>query len=255
MTTGTSKGAARLRRPSIVLLLVALVLAGFIALPASSGAQTPQKWHGSLDALGRGGSENGGQLDLFAPLYQNNDTLFFGNAIGGLDSDSSSGANFGAGIRHIFSSSYILGAYGYFDWLHSPNANTFYQVSGGVEAMTPDWDFRLNGYLPVSGSADLVNIAAINGTNGVLGDPTLAIQDNEIGLLRQSVGGSPGPGRFTDPGASPGRAGGRGGVSPAVRRCVRQRNRGPHLSGRLCLLGRWLSHLCRPTWPGRVPCL
>src|SRR5690242_1421880 len=101
MTTGTSKGAARLRRSPIIGLIYAVGLAGALLSPTNLSAQTLQKWHGSLDALGRGGSENGGQLDLFAPLYQNNDTLFFGNAIGGLDSDSSSGANFGAGIRHI----------------------------------------------------------------------------------------------------------------------------------------------------------
>src|SRR5258706_5643382 len=128
---------------------IVLVVIAAIALPGLAEAQTPQKWQGSLDALGRGGSENSGQLDLFQPLYQNSNTLLFGNAIGALDSDSSNGANFGAGIRHIVDGQFILGAYGYFDWLRSPNANTFYQVSGGLETMTTDWDFRVNGYLPV----------------------------------------------------------------------------------------------------------
>jgi hypothetical protein len=191
MTTGTSKGAARRRRFEIIKLFPLLVLAGVSLLPSKSHAQaTPNKWQGSFDALGRAGSENGGQVDLFAPLYQNNDTLLFGNAIGALDSDSSDGANFGGGIRHIVDGSYILGAYGYFDWLHSPNSNTFYQVSGGVEAMTADWDFRLNGYLPIAGSKDILNVPAVQGSDGMLGDPVVAIQDNEIGLLRQSVGGA-----------------------------------------------------------------
>jgi hypothetical protein len=178
--------ASAIDRYVIPVLIVFLI---GTSAPPSIHAQTLQKWHGSLDALGRGGGENGGQLDLFAPLYQNDNTLFFGNAIGALDSDSSDGANFGAGIRHIVDGSYILGAYGYFDWLHSPNANTFYRVSGGVEAMTADWDLRMNGYLPISGSADLVNISKVDGIDGMLGDPTLAIRDNEIGLLRQSIGG------------------------------------------------------------------
>jgi hypothetical protein len=191
MTTDTSKGAARQRGSSLTRLFPLLVMAGVSLLPAASHAQTaPNKWQGSFDALGRAGSENGGQLDLFAPLYQNSDTLLFGNAIGALDSDTSDGANFGGGIRHIVDGSYILGAYGYFDWLHSPNSNTFYQVSGGVEAMTADWDFRLNGYLPITGSKDVLNIPAVQGSDGMLGDPVVAIQDNEIGLLRQSVGGA-----------------------------------------------------------------
>ena len=192
MTTGTSKGAAR-RRRSVNRQTFSLIDIGgrFASANDSLSAQaTPNKWQGSFDALGRAGSENGGQLDLFAPLYQNNDTLLFGNAIGALDSDSSDGANFGGGIRHIVDGSYILGAYGYFDWLHSPNSNTFYQVSGGVEAMTADWDFRLNGYLPITGSKDVLNIPAVQGANGMLSDPVVAIQDNEIGLLRQSVGGA-----------------------------------------------------------------
>ncbi len=191
-TAGMSREMARLRRSSAIGLASILMLAGMVLLPSASGAQTAHKWQGSLDALGRAGSDDGGQLDLFAPLYQNNDTLLFGNAIGGLDSDSSSGANFGGGIRHIVDGSYILGAYGYFDWLHSPNANTFYQVSGGVEAMTADWDFRLNGYLPISNSADLVNIPKIDGVEGMLSDPVLAIQGNEIGLLREGTPGMPG---------------------------------------------------------------
>ena len=191
MSTDTSKGAARQRRFGLVRLFPLLILASISLLPTASHSQTaPKKWQGSFDALGRAGSENGGQLDLFAPLYQNNDTLFFGNAIGALDSDSSDGANFGGGIRHIVDGSYILGAYGYFDWLRSPNANTFYQVSGGVEAMTADWDFRLNGYLPITGSQDILNIPAVQGSDGMLSDPVVAIQDNEIGLLRQSVGGA-----------------------------------------------------------------
>ena len=191
-TIGSPTAAQRLRHSSIGGLTSILVLAGAALLSSPSHAQTAPKWQGSLDALGRAGSDDGGQLDQFAPLYQNNDTLVFGNAIGGLDSDSSSGANFGGGIRHIVGGSYILGAYGYFDWLHSPNANTFYQVSGGVEAMTANWDFRLNGYLPVSGSADLVNIPKVDGVEGMLGDPVIAIQGNEIGLLREGTPGMPG---------------------------------------------------------------
>jgi len=191
MTTGTSNGAARRRCSLVVRLLPVLMLASISLLPSASHAQsTPNKWQGSFDALGRAGSETGAQVDLFAPLYQNNDTLLFGNAIGALDSDSSDGANFGGGIRHIVDGSYILGAYGYFDWLHSANSNSFYQVSGGVEAMTADWDFRLNGYLPITGSKDILNIPAVQGSDGMLSDPVVAIQDNEIGLLRQSVGGA-----------------------------------------------------------------
>ena len=185
----TRVGAAG--RSLITLLVVLFASAGSVA---SSQAQTPQKWHGSLDALGRGGSDNQGMLDLFQPLYQNNNTLLFGNAIGGLDSDSSNAANFGLGLRHMVDGNYILGAYGYFDWLHSPNANTFYQMTAGVEAMTRDWDFRFNGYIPFGGSADLVNIPKIDGVAGTTGDgpPVVAVQGNEIGLLREGTLGMSG---------------------------------------------------------------
>jgi len=185
---GKVVGALRLTTAA----LVVFILSDVVSPPGQ--AQTPQKWHGSLDALGRGGSDNQGMLDLFQPLYQTNDTLLFGNAIGGLDSDSSNAANFGLGVRHMVDGNYILGAYGYFDWLHSPNSNTFYQATAGVEAMTRDWDFRVNGYIPFGGSADLVNIPKIDGVAGTTGDgpPVVAVQGNEIGLLREGTLGMPG---------------------------------------------------------------
>jgi Inverse autotransporter, beta-domain len=191
MTTKRSSGGLRLFHGRRHRRFSLLMVAATIALARPVQAQTPPKWQGSFDTLGRAGSDNGGQLDLFVPLFQNNDTLFFGNALGGLDSDSSNGANFGAGLRHIVDGRVIIGGYAYFDWLNSTNSNTFYQLTGGLEAMTTDWDFRVNGYLPLSDSADLVNIAKIDGVNGTTGDgpPVVAIQDNEIGLLREGTAG------------------------------------------------------------------
>jgi len=159
MTTGTSKGAARRRRFEIIRLFPLLVLAGVSLLPSKPHAQaTPNKWQGRVSTRWAVPAAKMADRSIcFAPLYQNNDTLLFGNAIGALDSDSSDGANFGGGIRHIVDGKlYPWAHYGYFDWLHSPNSNTFYQVSGGVEAMTADWDFRLNGYLPIAGSKDIL---------------------------------------------------------------------------------------------------
>jgi hypothetical protein len=108
------------------------------------------KWGASFDLEAKPGSARSvGTGDLFVPIAQNNRGLLFGDMRGRFDDKSSQEGNFGLGYRFLGSSGWNLGAYGYFDVLHSPHDNLFYQTTGGVEALSVDWDLRANGYLPV----------------------------------------------------------------------------------------------------------
>ncbi|MFO1057278.1 MAG: hypothetical protein U1E53_09960, partial [Dongiaceae bacterium] len=68
--------------------------------------------------------------------------------------------------------SWILGGYGYFDIQNSENDNLFYQATLGLEALSVDWDFRVNGYIPFNAGGQSVD----NG-NG-----HLEISGNTIGI-------------------------------------------------------------------------
>ena len=56
------------------------------------------------------------------------------------------------GYRRLLNSDWIVGGYGFFDYRHSENDNNFIQGTLGVEALSVDWDFRVNGYIPEGGT-------------------------------------------------------------------------------------------------------
>ena len=170
----------------------ASALALLMATPALA-----DKWDPSIDAIGRADSDGGGgALDLFVPLYQDDDTLLFANALGGLDSDSQIGTALGLGLRLQIDESVILGGYVYGDWLRSAYDNSFFQVTGGLEAMAEDWDLRVTGYLPVTGEQTASYRAPVDGVDGQgqpgVGDGSLAVQGNELGIVWAGQPGTPG---------------------------------------------------------------
>lgn len=108
-----------------------------------------KKWGPHIDLEGKAGTDrNLGEIDLFVPLWQNADTLTFANIRARMDDDDSHEGNFGIGIRHMLDNGWNIGGYGYFDRRHSPYGNNFNQVTLGAEALSIDWDFRANVYMP-----------------------------------------------------------------------------------------------------------
>ena len=108
------------------------------------------KWKGYLDFLGKPGTERSlGQPDLFLPLLQDKNDMTFFNLRGQLQFDDTDvhEYNIGLGHRHMFSE-WILGGYGYYDKRHTQLGNSYNQFTGGLELMSVDWAFRMNGYLP-----------------------------------------------------------------------------------------------------------
>ncbi len=117
---------------------------------AQSAASDQPKWGPHIDFEGKAGTErNLGEVDIFIPLAQDEETLFFTNLRTRLDDDDGIEGNFGFGLRHMLENGWNLGGYGYFDIRNSSHGNTFTQVALGVEALSMDWDVRANAYIPV----------------------------------------------------------------------------------------------------------
>lgn len=130
---------------------------------------TPAKWGSHLDLEGKAGTKrNLGEVDLFVPLFQNNDTLLFTNIRGRMDDRSSSEGNFGLGLRHMTSSGWNIGGIAYLDRRKTKFDNYFSQTTLSLEALSMDWDLRANGYIPHGTrvhEVDSFNTAELSGTS------------------------------------------------------------------------------------------
>lgn len=133
---------------------------------------SPPKWDAHIDLEAKPGTKRSlGEGDLFLPLAQTPDTLLFGDLRMRFDDQDSREGNFGIGVRHMLSSGWNLGGYGYFDHRLSQYDHYFNQVTLGAEALGTDYDFRLNTYWPVGTTTrevDSLNAASISGTSVVV---------------------------------------------------------------------------------------
>lgn len=128
---------------SRVFLSAALVMSG----PVSAVAAEGEKWTSYVDVEGKLGTDrNLGEVGLFVPLGQSQDSLLFGNLITRFDDQDSFEGNVGLGYREIVDGNYILGGYAFFDRRKSASDNYFNQVMAGAEFMTDVWTARANGY-------------------------------------------------------------------------------------------------------------
>ena len=153
------------------------------------------KWKGYLEFLGKPGTERSlGQPDLLLPVLQDINDMTFLNVRGQLQFDNTDvhEYNIGVGHRHMFQE-WILGGYGYFDHRNTQFNNSYNQFTGGLELMSVDWAFRVNGYLPenktetMTSGANATVIRPGDGINvqvdGVVQEKALPGVDGEVGYL------------------------------------------------------------------------
>lgn len=86
------------------------------------------------------------------PVWADESSLLFADLRLRFDDESASAGNFGLAYRFLDDSDWIWGFHMYYDILQSSESNTFHQFSTGLEIMTLDHDFRLNGYFPDEGA-------------------------------------------------------------------------------------------------------
>ena len=153
------------------------------------------KWTGYLEFLGKPGTERSlGQPDLFIPFLQDTNDMTFLNIRGQLQFDNTdvSEYNIGLGHRHMFTN-WIIGGYGYFDHRNTQLNNSYRQFTGGLELMSVDWAFRMNGYLPenkIETSTSGANVSVIRPgdqinvqVDGIVQEKALPGLDGEVGYL------------------------------------------------------------------------
>jgi hypothetical protein len=78
-------------------------------------------------------------------------SIFYGAvaASAGMKGATGYSGGFGGGYRKIFNGSYLLGGYALVDFNRSPLNHNFWVTNVGAELLNYDWDFRINGYIPV----------------------------------------------------------------------------------------------------------
>jgi hypothetical protein len=148
-----------------------------LAAPIAGKAKAQDaRWQPWLEAGGMVGTDHSfGDVDIFLPVWQDQTSMLFGDLRGKFSSEPTEEGNFGLGYRTQVDPRWILGGYGYVDIQNSKNDNLFYQATLGIEALTVDWDIRLNGYIPFNGGG-----RDLSGNNG-----SVKISGNTIGITHQ----------------------------------------------------------------------
>jgi hypothetical protein len=155
-------------------LPIGAAILAFAALVADRAAAQEARWQPWLEIGGAGGSDHSfGDVDMFIPVWQDQTSLLFGDLRGTFTTSPTQEGNFGLGYRTQVSPDWILGGYGYLDIQNSRNDNLFYQGSVGAEALSVDWDLRLNGYFPFN-----------SGGQSAGGNGKLEISGTHIGITR-----------------------------------------------------------------------
>ena len=196
---GTSAGLAQDLLPEPVHLAVTSAKSAELRVDLSSpmthAFSSSAKWKGYLEFLGKPGTARSlGQPDLFLPLLQDPNDMTFLNIRGQLQFDNTDNneTNIGLGHRHMFEE-WILGGHGYYDRRNTQYGSHINQFTGGLEAMSVDWAFRLNGYLPENQTTTFTgdaNVSVITPgdqikvqVDGIVQEKALPGLDGEVGYL------------------------------------------------------------------------
>lgn len=99
-----------------------------------------------------GSAASGG---FFLPFVLDSGNAIFIDTRGTIANDAVRQGSIGAGYRFRANDQWVLGAYGYYDYLKSSYGNSFSQLSFGLEALSGDLEMRSNFYLPLTGAKTL----------------------------------------------------------------------------------------------------
>lgn len=136
---------------------------------AQEQGRDAQKWTPYADIEGKIGNKRDlGEISVFIPVRQSEDTLLFTDLRFRSDNNSSQEGNIGLGVRRMLSNGWNLGGYAYYDRRKTSHDNHVSQITIGAEALGADWDARINAYQPIGRKEhhiDGMNSATISGTS------------------------------------------------------------------------------------------
>lgn len=161
------------------------VLAGPAIADEGLGAGATPNWEPWVEAGGTLSNRNDrAEAVGWAPLAQDQDQLLFLEARGKLFEGGSEEGNFALGYREMRSDGWNLGVWGGYDIRTSENGNTFHQIAGGVEALSKDWDVRLNGYYPLEDQKSVGSSSSASATATATTGPTLGLVGSQLFFAR-----------------------------------------------------------------------
>jgi len=145
----------------------AFALAAVIALAQTFGiaqayAAAADRWGGWVElggALG-GVTESRAEAAVFLPLLQSDKDLFFTDVRGKLFDEQVSEVNAAIGYRHMHASGWNFGAWAGADHRDTSQDNVFWAASAGLEALSKNYDLRVNGYLAVTDAKGAPGLAS-----------------------------------------------------------------------------------------------
>ena len=153
-----------------------LVASVFFISTAALAEEPGPKWGAFLDIEGKVGTKRKlGEVTLFAPLWQDEATMLFGDLRFKIDDQNSHEGNFGLGLRRMMADGWIAGLYGFFDRRHSPNDNMFNQLTFGAEVLGTNFDFRANTYWPVGSTVQAVGQPTQGASTAAVSGGTLQV--------------------------------------------------------------------------------
>jgi hypothetical protein len=112
-----------------------------------------------------------GELALWAPVMQDHDSLFFVDLRGKLFAEDQKEGNAAIGYRFMRNDGWNPGFWIGFDRRNTESGTNFDQVAFGAELLSEDWDFRVNGYVPLN-DRELVASSTSSVTTGSGGGAT-----------------------------------------------------------------------------------
>ena len=168
---------------AIATALSALLL-GAVATAPASAAHDDDIWQAWYEIGGFYNSDDAsrGEATVFVPLTQSLRDLTFVDVRGKIFEEDVEEGNFALGYRHMTSSGFNLGAWIGGDVRNTSLDNTFWQLSGGLEALSHNFDARVNWYGPVT-DPQLANDATGTFTEVLLsGNNIFMIGGEEVAL-------------------------------------------------------------------------
>lgn len=122
----------------------------------------PMAWgRTQASALGSTGSLGIFGGDVMLPVYGNREEFAYVDMMGDGATDSTSLISPGGGYRKVYNNQ-IFGAYFFGDYEQVSFGENFWNLSPGVEWMTPNWDAHVNGYFPTTTSQTNGQTAFLN---------------------------------------------------------------------------------------------